>query len=72
MEDYQKIQSEEFMKFFRDTDKLNELTADDRVEIFISILTGSADITFELLNNILENYAVEDLEVIALNKGEEE
>lgn len=29
---YQKITREEFMKFFRDTEKLNELTPDDRVK----------------------------------------
>lgn len=33
-----------FMKFFRDDDKLNELTADDRAEFFYTIFTGSSDI----------------------------
>lgn len=33
MENYQKISGNDFMKFFRDTEKLNELTVDDRVEV---------------------------------------
>ena len=72
MEDYQKITREDFMKFFRDSDKLNELTADDRVEVFISILLGSSDITVDLLNDLLSNYCVEDIEVIALSEGEKQ
>lgn len=70
--DYQKIQREDFMKFFRDTEKLNELTPDDRVEIFRTVLLGSSDLTMDLLNEILGDYSVDNLEVIELNEGEKE
>lgn len=60
----EKISREDFMKFFRDDDKLNQLTVDDRVEIFTTILVGSSDITKELLDNILSDYSVSNLEII--------
>ncbi len=58
------------MKFFRDTEKLNELTPDDRVEIFRTILLGSSDFSKDLLNEILGDYCVDNLEVIDRNNGE--
>ena len=64
MEDYQKITREDFMKFFRDDEKLNELTVDDRIEIFRTILVGSSDITKDLLDEILSDYSVTNLEII--------
>lgn len=42
---------------------LNSLSVDDRIEIFLTILLGKTDITFELLNNLLIEYDVEDLEI---------
>lgn len=71
MENYQKISRYEFMQFFRDTDKLNELSADDRVEVFQTILLGSSDLTKDLLNDILKDYSVCNLEVIEIENGEE-
>ena len=70
MENYQKISREDFMKFFRDNDKLNELTPDDRVDIFRTILLGSSDLTVNLLNEILDDYSVENIEVTESNNGE--
>ena len=64
MEDYQKITRESFMKFFRDDEKLNELTVDDRIEIFRTILLGNSDITKQLLDDILTDYSVTNLEII--------
>lgn len=58
------------MKFFRNTIKLNELTPDDRVEVFRSILLGSSDLTKDLLNEILKDYSVDHLEVIELESSE--
>ncbi len=69
METYQKITREEFMNFFRDTEKLNELTPDDRVEIFRTVLLGSSDFSKELLNEILGDYSVDNLEVIEIGNG---
>ncbi|MCZ8343568.1 MAG: hypothetical protein O9301_11080 [Leptospira sp.] len=54
------------MNFFRDVDKMNELTPDDRIEIFRSVLLGSTDITKELLDDLINNYSVGNLEVIEL------
>lgn len=70
MENYKQISREDFMKFFRDDEKLNELTVDDRIEIFRTILVGSSDLTKDLLNEILEDYCIDNLEVIDRNNGE--
>lgn len=70
MEDYQKITKEDFMKFFRNTEKLNELTPDDRVEVFRTILLGSTDFSKDLLNEVLGDYSVDNLEVIEISNGE--
>lgn len=55
---------EDFMTFFRDDQKLNELTVDDRIEIFRTVLVGNSDLTKELLNEVLSDYSVSNLEVI--------
>jgi hypothetical protein len=70
MEKFQQISKEDFMKFFRDDEKLNQLTVDDRIEIFRTILVGSSDFTKDLLNEILGDYCVDNLEVIDRNNGE--
>jgi putative ubiquitin-RnfH superfamily antitoxin RatB of RatAB toxin-antitoxin module len=69
MENYQQISRKDFMKFFRDDEKLNELSADDRVEIFRTILVGSSDLTKNLLNEILKDYSVSNLEIIEIENG---
>lgn len=69
MENYKKIPKEDFMRFFRDTEKLNELTSDDRIEIFRTILLGSSDFSKDLIDEILVDYAVDHLEVIEINNG---
>ena len=69
MENYKKISKEDFMRFFRDTEKLNELTPDDRIEIFRTILLGSSDFSKDLIDEILVDYAVDHLEVVEINNG---
>jgi putative ubiquitin-RnfH superfamily antitoxin RatB of RatAB toxin-antitoxin module len=69
MENYLQISREDFMKFFRDDEKLNELKVDDRVEIFRTILVGSSDLTKDLLNEVLGDYCVDNLEVIETENG---
>ncbi len=54
----------QFMNFFRDNDKLNLLSADDRVEIFKTILLGSSDITKQLLDELIIDYSVENIAII--------
>jgi hypothetical protein len=56
----------EFMAFFRNDDNLNELSVDDRIEIFKYILQGSSDITKELIDSVLSDYSVSNLEVIEI------
>lgn len=55
---------EDFMSFFRNDDKLSELSADDRIEVFMTILTGSSDLTKELLEDVLGDYGVGHLKVV--------
>ncbi|NCB69540.1 MAG: hypothetical protein EOM47_11925 [Bacteroidia bacterium] len=57
----------DFMSFFRDTEKLNELSVDDRLEVFCSILTGSSDFSAKLLNELLSDYGVGHLRVVEEN-----
>ena len=54
------------MAFFRNDDNLNELSVDDRIEIFKYILQGSSDITKELIDSVLSDYSVSNLEVIEI------
>ncbi len=68
MENYKNISRENFMKFFRDNEKLSELSVDDRIEIFKTVLLGSSDITKELLDEILSDYCVENIEIISNGK----
>jgi hypothetical protein len=55
---------DDFMDFFRDDEKLNTLSNDDRIEIFRTILAGSSDITAELLNDILDDYGINYIAVL--------
>lgn len=63
MANFVNMNLDNFMRFFRDDNMLNSLSVDDRIEIFSTILLGKTDITFELLNNLLIEYDVEDLEI---------
>jgi hypothetical protein len=62
------ITRDDFMAFFRDDDKLNTLSVDDRIEVFSTILLGSSDFKKELLDSILCDYNVTDIEVIKVKK----
>ncbi len=64
LHNYKEITREDFMNFFRDEEKLNILTADDRIEIFRQILLGSDDFSKKLLDEILSDYCVDNLEII--------
>ena len=59
---------EEFMNFFRDDDLMTLLTADDRIEIFSSVLIGESDFTKELLDQILKDYGVRHLSIVDRTK----
>ncbi len=52
------------MEAFRDDDDLwDELTPDDRAEIFVDILLGSSDVSKELFDEVCGNYGVDWLEI---------
>ena len=58
------ITRNDFMEFFRDTEKLNTLSVDDRIEVFSTILLGSSDFKKELFDEIFIDYSVTHLEII--------
>jgi hypothetical protein len=62
--DTTEITRQDFMDFLRDDAMLNQLTADDRIEIFTQVLTGSSDITKQLLDQLLSDYSVGGLLVV--------
>ena len=57
------------MDFFRDDDRLNLLTNDDRLEIFTQILAGSSDITKELLDGLLSDYSIGRFKLVQVSGG---
>jgi len=67
MHNFKEITREDFMNFFRDEEKLNELTPDDRIEIFSQILLGNSDFSKKLLDEILSDYCVDNLKIIEIN-----
>lgn len=71
MIDYKDISRHEFMQFFRDDEKLNELSIDDRIEIFSQIVPGCSYFTKELLDEIFIDYSVSHLEIIEIENGKE-
>lgn len=58
------ITKEQFMQFFRDEEKLNQLSIDDRIEIFSGIMLGDGDFTKELLDRIFSDYGVTKIKII--------
>ena len=71
MDDYKKISRDDFMKFFRDEEKLNELSVDDRNEIFRYVLAGNSDFSKKLFDEIFSDYCVENLEIVEIQNGKE-
>lgn len=56
----------DFLDFFGNDEQLNQLSADDRIELFLSIMKDGDDITKELLNEIISDYGA-DLEIVDLH-----
>ena len=54
----------DFMGLFRSDELVDQLTTNDRREVFLGILSGKDDITAELLNQLLQDYDVGHLQVI--------
>ena len=55
---------DEFMAFFRDDERLQTLTADDRIEVFGQIMTGNSDFTKTLIESVLKDYCITHLRVL--------
>lgn len=66
MNGYKNISRDDFMAFFRDDEKLNELSVDDRIEIFRHILVGSSDFTKSLFEEILSDYGVSTIQQLSV------
>lgn len=54
------VTRDDFMRFFRDDEALATLTTDDRIEIFLQVLSGASDITPALLEELKRDYCVGD------------
>jgi hypothetical protein len=63
-QDTPEMNRDDFMEFFRDEEKLNTLSPDDRAEVFASILTGGSDFTKKFLDEVLSNYEVDHLGIV--------
>lgn len=63
------ITRDDFMKFFRNNDKLNTLSVDDRIEVFSTILLGSSDFKKKLFDDVFSDYGITNLEVIEVLNG---
>lgn len=67
MKNIEEFDRGDFMSFFRNDDKLSELSTDDIIEVFKTILVGSTDITKDLLDRLLRDYGVGNLQVVDVN-----
>ena len=66
MNENESINSDDFMSFFRNDEKLSTLTNDDRVEVFSQILSGGSFLSKNLLESILIDYSQDTLQVIEI------
>ena len=60
------ITRDDFMNFFRDNEKLNTLSVEDRIEVFSTILLGSSDFKKKLFDNIFSDYSISTLEFLEI------
>jgi hypothetical protein len=60
-EDRGMITKEQFFQYYRSDKYSNELTRDEKIEVFLMSLEGSSDITIDLLFALCNEYDV-DLE----------
>lgn len=54
----QKMNRDTFMEYFRGDDFSEQLSVDDKIEVFLGSLSGGTDITEALLNKLLSDYEV--------------
>lgn len=58
------ITKEQFMEYWRSDSMSEELSLDERMEIFFSAAVGTSDITKDNLDALCGYYGVEDIEVV--------
>lgn len=58
------ITRDQFMAFFRSGTFYEHMSDDDCREVFATVLKGGSDLTAEFLNDLLEDYSVEDVIVV--------
>ena len=58
------ITRDDFMSFFCNDECSNQLSVDDRVEVFSTILLGSSDFKKKLFDELFSDYSVSHLEVV--------
>ena len=63
------LERHEIMEIFRDEELINKLTPNDKIEIFLTILQGSSDITVDLLNRLLIEYSVNNIIIEKLKQN---
>lgn len=64
--------TQDFMNFFRSDDFHQQMSTDDCVEVFRTVLKGSSDITPELISEVCSDYSVDDIDLakgILANQG---
>lgn len=54
---------DDFMEYFRSDSCSEELSTDDKLEVFLGILSGKSDITKKLLEQLLCEYSVETIDI---------
>lgn len=54
---------DDFMEYFRSDACSEELSTDDKLEIFLGVLPGKSDITKELLDQLLCDYSVDSIDI---------
>lgn len=65
----EQTESQGGITLFRDDEFFSDLSPDDRVEIFRTILLGGSDITPELLNSVISDYQVEGIGAVRVCKN---
>jgi len=59
--DHKEITREEFMAYYRSDRYSEELSPDDKMEVFMGSIHGSSDLTKSVLEELLSDYGNEDL-----------
>ena len=59
---------QKFMQYFRSEAFGENMSVEDRKEIFLQCLLGSSDITKDLLQELFNDYSVDNLAILEIKK----